>query len=189
MKTLIDPSAMPVTKPESQELTFQIRPYTGPDAAMWNDFVAKARNSTFLFNRNYADYHADRFKDASLIITRGDKIAALFIASANNDIISAHGGLTYGGLILPLSGTTAPDVVEIMEEIADYYRKNGYRKLIYKHIPQIYCLAPADDPVYALFRMGASIKEVNLSTSINLSDTAAPGPNLYNQLTLPTNSR
>lgn len=177
MKTLIDPSAISVIKPESPEHTFQIRPYSGADAAMWNDFVAKARNSTFLFNRSYADYHSDRFKDASLIITRGDKIAALFIASGNGDIISAHGGLTYGGLILPLSGTTAPDVVEIMEEIARYYRHGGYRKLIYKHIPQIYCTSGADDPVYALFRLGAQISEVNLSTAINLTDPQAPAPN------------
>ena len=37
-----------------------------PDmAAEWNDFVARSKNGTFLFDRRYMDYHAGRFADAS----------------------------------------------------------------------------------------------------------------------------
>ena len=29
----------------------------------WNNFVDSAKNSTFLFNRDFMDYHSDRFED------------------------------------------------------------------------------------------------------------------------------
>ena len=36
----------------------------------WNSFVARARNATFLFDRRYMDYHADRFTDHSIVFRR-----------------------------------------------------------------------------------------------------------------------
>ena len=42
------------------------------DASMrraWDDFVRSSRNGTFLFERAYMEYHADRFKDHSLVIS------------------------------------------------------------------------------------------------------------------------
>jgi hypothetical protein len=36
-----------------------VRPYDRRDAAAWNSFVAASKNGTFLFDRNYMDYHAD----------------------------------------------------------------------------------------------------------------------------------
>lgn len=42
----------------------------GPSyAAVWNDFVGRAKNSVFLFHRGFMDYHADRFADHSLLLT------------------------------------------------------------------------------------------------------------------------
>lgn len=46
---------------------FEIRRYTDSDSAAWNDFVKKSRQGTFLFDRNYMDYHKDRFKDYSFM--------------------------------------------------------------------------------------------------------------------------
>ena len=32
-------------------------------APRWNEFVANSANATFLHDRRYMDYHADRFMD------------------------------------------------------------------------------------------------------------------------------
>ena len=46
---------------------FEIRRYTAMDKDKWDKYVAQARNATFLFYREYMDYHADRFDDHSLM--------------------------------------------------------------------------------------------------------------------------
>ena len=43
----------------------------------WNSFVARARNATFLFDRRYMDYHADRFTDHSIVFRRKGHVVAL----------------------------------------------------------------------------------------------------------------
>lgn len=43
----------------------QIRKYTPADKAQWDKFVETSRNGTFLFRRDFMDYHADRFADHS----------------------------------------------------------------------------------------------------------------------------
>ena len=42
---------------------FEIIKYTPEYRQQWDEYVAKARNATFLFYRNYMDYHSDRFKE------------------------------------------------------------------------------------------------------------------------------
>ena len=46
----------------------------------WDNFVASAKNSTFLHMRPYMDYHSDRFNDYSLVAMKGGKIAGEKIA-------------------------------------------------------------------------------------------------------------
>ena len=46
---------------------FEIKRYTPADEAAWNDFTARSRQGTFLLDRRYMDYHADRFEDFSLM--------------------------------------------------------------------------------------------------------------------------
>ena len=41
--------------------------YNDSMANEWNDFVRASKNGTFLFCRGFMDYHADRYKDASLV--------------------------------------------------------------------------------------------------------------------------
>ena len=41
--------------------------YEDADKDMWNKFNAESKNSLFMFNRNFMDYHKDRFLDHSLM--------------------------------------------------------------------------------------------------------------------------
>ncbi len=59
---------------------FEIRKYTDADKEAWNAYVEHARNATFLFNRNYMDYHSDRFKDYSLMFYKNGKLHSLLPA-------------------------------------------------------------------------------------------------------------
>ena len=79
---------------------FEVRRYTPDKASEWNRFVAQSKNGTFLFDRRFMDYHADRFEDCSLMVYRQGALYALLPANIKNDVLFSHGGLTYGGLIM-----------------------------------------------------------------------------------------
>ena len=97
--------------------------YSAGLASEWNDFVKKSKNGTFLFNRGYMDYHADRFRDCSLMIYRKGRLSAVLPANVVGDILYSHQGLTYGGFILNDKVTVA-DMLEIFEEVNSFLKKN-----------------------------------------------------------------
>ena len=77
-----------------------VRQYEQSDRESWNEFIESSKNGTFLFDRNYMDYHSNRFKDNSLMIYDSkEKLVAVLPANKRENILLSHGGLTYGGLI------------------------------------------------------------------------------------------
>ena len=130
----------------------EVRQYTPADAAAWNGFVARSKNGTFLFDRRYMDYHADRFADSSLMFIQGGKLLALLPANREGDLLCSHGGLTYGGLITS-TDATASAVVEAFGAMNAYLRQCGVRRVRYKAVPWIYHRVPAEEDLYALFRV------------------------------------
>lgn len=131
---------------------FTIKRYTPDDAAAWDCFVDDSKNGTFLFRRDYMDYHADRFDDYSLIIRKDKQIYALLPAcDDNNGTFWSHRGLTYGGLILS-STATAAATVEMIHEINEWLQKAGFHSVVYKAIPWIYHRLPSEEDIYAIFR-------------------------------------
>jgi hypothetical protein len=144
---------------------FRIERYGIEKKQEWNQFVANSKNSTFLLDRNYMDYHSDRFRDYSLLIYRKEKLYALLPANYVDNVIYSHQGLTYGGLILNSKATTA-DVLVLFEAMNSYLKKEGFSKVVYKAIPYIYHNVPAQEDLYALFRLNARIIGRNISTTI-----------------------
>lgn len=141
--------------------------YAPSDAARWDEFVARARNSTFLFRREYMDYHSDRFTDHSLIFSRGDRICGLLPANLTPDgVLYSHQGLTYGGLILPPRHINGEDVLEMFDTLAAHCRAEGIGSMVYKALPYIYASAPSQEDLYALFRLGATPLRTELSSAI-----------------------
>lgn len=129
-----------------------IRHYEPQSASEWNAFVAESKNGTFLFDRRYMDYHSDRFADSSLMVYRDGRLFALLPANREGDVLCSHRGLTYGGLVTGPSAT-ASAVVETFEAVNAYLRGEGLRRVVYKAVPWIYHRIPAEEDLYALFRV------------------------------------
>jgi len=141
-----------------------VRPYAAGDRAGWDDLVARSRHAHFMFCRGYLEYHRDRFEDASLIVTQGDRPVALFPASRHGAEVRSHGGLTFGGLIYDDAGGRA--TVERLEAVLEHLRRDGVRRLVYKPVPHIYHGVPAEEDLFALSRCGATLIRRDLSTTI-----------------------
>jgi hypothetical protein len=135
----------------------------------WDKLVKRSKNGIFLLNRDYMDYHSDRFIDFSLMIYRKEKLVALFPANINDSIIYSHQGLTNGGLIY-INELSATDVLEIFNSIVQYYKENKVEKIIYKPIPYIYSTYPAQEDLYALFKNNAKLIGCNISSTILLGN-------------------
>jgi hypothetical protein len=133
--------------------------------ALWDEVVRRSKNGNFLHLRDYMDYHAHRFNEQSVIVKRKGRPVAVFPANRQGDVIVSHGGLTYGGLIY---GTDlhAAEVLEIFRLLVDHYRALGVRCIRYKAIPHIFHRYPAEEDLYALFRLDAKLVRRDLSSAI-----------------------
>lgn len=123
--------------------------YTADKADEWNQFVAGSKNGTFLFDRGYMDYHADRFADHSLMVYHKNQLLALLPANRRDDVLYAHQGLTYGGLVMNNHCTTAL-VRDVLGLLNAYLREQGVSRVVYKPVPWIYAVLPSEEDLYAL---------------------------------------
>lgn len=150
-------------------MSIRIEKYTIENKPVWDDFVSSSRNGTFLFFRDYMEYHSDRFEDYSLMFFDKNKLVALLPANISGNVVYSHQGLTYGGLILSCDVKTS-EVLELLTKAIELLRENGVSKMIYKSIPHIYHRYPSEDDLYALFRNNATLLSRTISSSIALSD-------------------
>lgn len=144
----------------------EIRRYRREDKELWNSFVSKARNATFLFDRNYMDYHADRFDDNSFMFYHKGKLKAVLPANVSGDTLYSHQGLTYGGLLLDKKATVE-DVLECFDSLNSWLRENGISKVVYKALPWIYQQYPSQEDLYALtWKCKAQLISRNIASTI-----------------------
>ena len=147
---------------------FEIKRYTADKADEWNRFVAESKNGTFLFDRRYMDYHADRFEDYSLMFYYGGSLLAVFPAHLSGDTLCSHKGLTYGGLLMSVK-LTISQTMALFSEMNDYLRNMGVRHVYYKCIPWIYHRISSEEDLYALYHVcHARIVARDFSTNIFL---------------------
>jgi len=132
-----------------------VRKYTDQDFYLWNDFITKSKNGTFLFDRNFMEYHKDRLEDFSLLVFDEKKLVAVFPANRVGERLYSHQGLTYGGIITDKK-TKLSDFVELFEAFCDYL-KSDFKKVFFKEIPKIYNQYFADELLYVLFLKNAKL--------------------------------
>ncbi len=146
-----------------------VRQYEPSDFEIWKSFVCKAKNATFLFDRDFMDYHRDRFEDFSLMVFDNEKLVAVLPANRVGDTVYSHQGLTYGGLVL-LPKSKLETTICIFELILKYLNNINIAKLILKMIPSIYCDYLSDEISYLMYICkGKLIMKHNVSV-ISLKD-------------------
>ena len=142
----------------------RVERYDSSKARLWDEFVIASKNGTFLFLRDYMDYHRARFEDHSLLIWEdGGTVVAILPANRTDNILVSHGGLTYGGLVTD-GGMKLPKMLEVFEAILAFLRENSFNEFIYKIIPHIYHRAPAEEDLYALFLANAVLRRRGVLT-------------------------
>ena len=100
--------------------------------------MANAKNATFLFHRDFMEYHSDRFEDFSLLIfDPKDSLIAVLPANRVEDVLYSHQGLTYGGLVVQ----ERIDLIQleiVFNCLRIYLKENDIKNATFKIIPSIY---------------------------------------------------
>lgn len=145
---------------------WQVLRYSPAQRKVWNDFVTHSCNATFLLQREYMDYHSERFTDCSLLLYRKRKLIALLPGNLSGTYFHSHQGLTYGGLVTTAQ-TSLLEVETSLRLAATYLRDfHNVSSIIYRAIPAIYHRYPAEEDLYALFRLGATLCARSVATVV-----------------------
>lgn len=134
----------------------EVRKFENKYLTDWNEFLIKSKNASFLFNRNFMDYHADRFNDYSLMILKNNQLVACVPSNVSEDVLISHQGLSYGGIVLH-EELKLVDIILIFKEILTYLKNNNINSFFLKLIPKIYNTRPCDELDWILFKIQAKI--------------------------------
>ena len=133
----------------------------------WDNTIRNSRNGTFLFYRDYMDYHSDRFIDNSFLVIKKGKVGCLIPGNIDKNTFVSHQGLTYGGLITTQK-IKVNEVIEIFNQLDNALKAKGIQEVIYKPVPLIYHRIPSQEDIYALFKKGAEKIGCKISSIIHM---------------------
>jgi len=162
-------------------LMIKIKRYEPEEKEIWDNFVKNSKNGVFFFLRDYMEYHADRFKDHSLIFFRNNKPVALMPANVKEDTMFSHAGLTFGGIVTNKKMKISL-MLQIFDSLKEYLKAKGLKKLIYKSIPHIYHLHPSEEDLYALFINDAVLVKREVSSTIEMNAKVTYSRNIKRNL-------
>lgn len=151
----------------------RVERYQPGHAAAWDALVAASTNGPFLFGRSYLDYHQDRFEDCSWLVWQGPRLRALFVAGRARSGIEpatlvAHPGLAYGGLVTAGLAKT-PEVITWLGALHAAWQTAGFRQLVLKPVPQVFCRQPSEAVLFWLHQRGALLTGRELNSIIDLT--------------------
>ena len=116
---------------------FSIKLYHTEHKALWDNFVKASDIDSFLFYRDFMEYHKNRFEDFSLMIFEDEELVAILPANKVESSLYSHQGLTYGGLITKIN--TKNKIQELFRVLKAFLKTEGLEVIIIKEVPSIYC--------------------------------------------------
>lgn len=147
--------------------TYKVLTYSEKHSETWNNFVTQSKNGTFLFHRDFMEYHHDRFEDYSQLVFEDNELVAIFPANKVGNLIYSHQGLTYGGLVLSNS-VKFPTVFNAFKALLASFQNDGFETIHLKMIPAIYHTLPSDEISYILFLLDAQLTRRDALSVIDL---------------------
>ncbi|OXA95799.1 FemAB family protein [Flavobacterium hercynium] len=146
---------------------YTVKKYHPNDAAIWNAFIAQSKNATFLFQRDFMEYHQDRFDDFSLLVFEDEKLKAVLPANKKENNVYSHQGLTYGSLVFSHK-LKAENVGLILDQVFVFFKENKISTFYYKPIPGFYFPEGNQQTDFFLFKRGAVLERKEMNLAINL---------------------
>jgi len=161
---------------------YRVEKYTKENRLAWDTFISGAKNATFLFARDFMEYHSDRFTDYSLLVYKDDLLYAVLPANIVGDKLYSHKGLTYGSLVLSKSAKLLY-TFEAFKALLAFLNAKAISTLELRNIPTFYNTMPSDELSYFLFKANATLIKrdalmvIDTSTKIKFQKNRREGIN------------
>ncbi len=138
----------------------------------WDNFIENSDNGTIFHKREFLAYHpAERFKDASFIVTKDKKLLAAFSAAVvereGKKILVSHPGASYGSFVYKsdLNFKEAHSMVDSLLEYADELKVDRIQITL---PPIIYQTKYSNYIDFALVRNGFTYLKRDVSSIVQL---------------------
>lgn len=161
---------------------YRVEKYTKENRLAWDTFISGAKNATFLFARDFMEYHSDRFTDYSLLVYKDDLLYAVLPANIVGNKLYSHKGLTYGSLVLSKSAKLLY-TFEAFKALLAFLDAKAISTLELRNIPTFYNTMPSDELSYFLFKANATLIKrdalmvIDTSTKIKFQKNRREGIN------------
>lgn len=146
---------------------YTVKRYHPDDFEIWNAFIGNGKNSTFLFHRDFMEYHSDRFEDHSLMIFEDTKLVSVIPAHIKDNVFFSHQGLTYGGFVFGPK-IKLGEVIAVVKSVLFFLHQNHFDHFRLKVIPRIYNSFFSEEIEYVLFLAQARLTRRECLSVIDL---------------------
>lgn len=147
---------------------YTIKRYSVSDFEIWNAFIDQAKNATFLFDRRFMDYHANRFDDFSILVFEDKKLVAIVPANVVANDFFSHQGLTYGGFVWHKT-IKLNNALSIFDQVIQFLAAQNITKIHLKMTPAFYHNCHSQAIEYGLFLKKAILKRRDTLAVIDMS--------------------
>ena len=144
---------------------YKVERYRAEHRIAWDRFIKHAKNATFLFQRDFMDYHSERFTDFSLLVFKEELLVGVLPANIENSQLHSHQGLSYGGLVLG-EKATFEEVLHIFKSLLIFLETEEIALLRLKLLPKIYHQLPSDEMDYLLFLVKAKLFRRDITSCV-----------------------
>lgn len=155
---------------------YSVQKYQESDYANWNAFIGQAKNATFLFHRDFMEYHKDRFEDFSLMVFEGKKLVAVLPANKVGNELYSHQGLSYGTIVIQ-NNVRIKEYLGIVRELMFYLSEVNIEFVYLKLPPKIYNKVLADELDYVSFLLQAEVYRSDIYMVVDNNDSYIPNRN------------
>jgi len=138
--------------------------YSPAHAAEWDAFAKESKNGSFLFTRNYREYHSNHVIDCSIMVrdTQSGRLVEVLPASLGGKKIASPSGLIIGTKL------NTHSYIEIFNQLCDHLRQLGLRKLVLETAPAIYHTVPSEEDRHALFLTRGQLYRRDILSAMDL---------------------
>lgn len=165
---------------------YTVRKYQKSDYALWNEFITQSKNGTFLFHRDFMDYHSDRFEDFSLLVFDDSKLIACLVANKKENEVFSHQGLSYGGVLVK-KDIRIKEYTLVFKELLKFMNDHHISQFTLKMLPKIYHKTISEEIDYVTFLTGAEVFRSDVYLVIDNNEKYKPNRNRKRALTLAEN--
>lgn len=151
-------------------IAYKVLKYTIEYKEKWDAFVDLAKNATFLFKRDFMEYHKDRFEDHSLLVfDKKDNLKAIIPANIVDKTVYSHQGLTYGGVLIQ-KGIKFSDYTTIIQEVLSFLEKDCVSNFVIKIPPSIYSNKNNEEISAVIHVLEGNLIRSEISLAVNLNN-------------------